>query len=225
VDRDAAEVSVLADLVLLVAELGDAEAADRRRRARVVLRFGQGGRRDELRARADDGAGKLRGLHAAGVAGGVVVLLAVDIGGDRRPPVVAGVGVRLGDLHVAVGVELADRPVVGGGNRVLRIDLALRVRIGHVDSARGGDVAHPRHVLAVGRQVERQFRLGGEAGHHGVRVDHDPPVRPATRGDLVEEDLGGDPEAAVHGALLNTCGYVPSAAAVTQLAAAHPGGS
>ena len=85
VERQAAEVVVLADLVRLVAQLGDVEAADRGGLARRLVRLGQVGRGDDLRARAEDDAGRLRVGAVARVARRVVVVLAVDAR-PRSPP-------------------------------------------------------------------------------------------------------------------------------------------
>src|SRR6202020_786264 len=74
VQREAAEVVVLADLVRFVAELGDVEAADRGGLTGRLVRLGQVGRGDDLGARAEDDAGRLRVGAVARVARRVVVI-------------------------------------------------------------------------------------------------------------------------------------------------------
>ncbi len=164
--RQAAEVRVLADLVGRVAELGDVEAADRRRLAWVLgaLRQVRGGH--DLRARADDHAVRLRVPAVAGVARGVDDIGAVAVIEDRGAAVVAAVGVGQGEAELAAAVELGDHAVVAARHRVRRVDDSRRVGVGHIERVRPGEVAHERHVPAVGRQVERQLGLGREARDH-----------------------------------------------------------
>ena len=87
------------------------EASDRRRLTRGLLGLGHGGWRDQLRAGADHDAHGLRVATAAGVARGEDgVVLGVE---DRGSGVVAGVGIRLGELELTRGVHLPNGAVVG----------------------------------------------------------------------------------------------------------------
>ena len=208
VERQAAEVVVLADLVRLVAELGDVERADGGGLARRLGRLGQAGRADDLGARAEHHAGRLRVGAVARVARGVDVVLAVDLRLDRGAAVVAAVGVGLGEGPLAVGGQRRHGPVVGGGDRVGRVDDAGGVGVGDVNRVRRGHVVDERQVLAVGRQVERALGLRGEAGHQVAARHLKRAQRQAPGSDLFQVEPGRDAEAAVDRVVVEHIGVV-----------------
>ena len=103
-DGHAAEVVVLAHLVSLVAKLGDGEAGQGRGRAGRLIDLKLIHWADELRARAENDARRLGIAAVAGVARGVVNVVAEGVLQDGGTSVVAAIGVGLSEAEIAQGV-------------------------------------------------------------------------------------------------------------------------
>ncbi len=151
-DGEAAEVVVLADLVGLVAEEGDGEAAEWCGCGGSLEALWRGGGVDELRSGTEDHAVGLGVGTVACVAGGVEEVGAVGVVEDGGAAVVATVGIGLGEGEVAVGVDGTDGAEEVDADRIGRVDCAGSVGVGGVDGVDGSDVTHEgKHLPSVER--------------------------------------------------------------------------
>ena len=96
-----------------------------------------------------------------------------------------------------VPAEVGDHAGGGTGDRIGRIYHPGRVRVRHVNGRDRCAVAHERDVLAVRRQVQREFGLRREARHDVTRRHRDPIEHLPPRRQLLEEYRGGHAEAGV----------------------------
>ena len=110
-------------LSCVIAELGNVEAGNRCRHTGWSLRnFGLHQRGYDLRAGADDDAIGLRIAAVAGVARGIEEVGAVAVVQDGGAAVVAAVGVGLGEVQLAIHVDLRHRAIVADAYRIGGID-------------------------------------------------------------------------------------------------------
>jgi hypothetical protein len=206
-DGHAAEVVVLADLVGLVAKLGDGEAGQGYGCAGRLLDLRLVRRADELRARTEDDACRLRVAAVAGVARCVIDVVAEGVIQDGGASIVAAISVGLSEAEFAesvyarYGAEERRRHRVGG------VERGGGVGIGNVDGVNRRDVAHESQVLVVGGAVQSELRLGAEAGDELIALaanaalkavrEFDAVNRKPKGRELVEEDARGDAEAGI----------------------------
>ena len=104
-------------------------------------------------------------------------------------------------------IDGRDHARIASGNGIRRVDHGRRVGIGNVDRVDRRKISHERHDAAIGRQVERDLRFGGEAGDHLVLARRRTAVRAvghfervdqlAGGPQLIQHDLRGDAEAGI----------------------------
>jgi len=211
-DGQAAEVVVLADLIGLVAEEGDGEAAKRSGCTGSLEALRCGGGVDELRSGAEDDAVGLRVCAVACVASRVEEVGSVGVVEDRGAAVVAAVGVGFGEGELAVAVDGGDGAEEVDADGVGGIDDAGCVGVGGVNGVNGSDVTHEREQLAIGGEVQRYLGLGAEAGDELIAAGMDVSLQTvrnfeaveeeAEGRDLIEEDLRGNAKATVDGVVV-----------------------
>src|SRR5262249_39155148 len=120
-DRQATEVGILAHLVRLVAELGDAEAADRSWLPRRLQLLGRELRGHDLCSSPSNNAVGLRVGAVPSVARGVDDIVTIGVVQYRGPAVVAAVGVGQRVVEAAPLVDGRDNAIVAPGHRVSRV--------------------------------------------------------------------------------------------------------
>ncbi len=93
----------------------------------------------------------------ARVAGHVDQVRAERVVQDRRSAIVARIGVGFCNAKLPVLIYLRHRTVVVVSRSNGRIDFSGRVGIRNVNCANRRQIAHEGQVVAIGRQIERQF--------------------------------------------------------------------
>ena len=126
-DGQPAKIVVLADFICLQSELGNVEATHRRRRARILR-----GKRhpfvvEDLRTGADDDAVRLWIGTVAGIAGRIEKVSAVPVVQDRGAPVVAAIGIGLGEMKPAMRVNVRNHAIEAAGDGIGGIDDGRRI--------------------------------------------------------------------------------------------------
>ncbi len=191
----------------LSSRLGDGEAGQGRGRAGRLLDLRLIRRADELRARAEDDACRLGVAAVAGVARGVVDVVAEGVIQDGGASVVAAISVGLSEAEIAEGVYARYGSQEGRRHRVGGVERGGGVGVGNVDGVDRGDVAHEGQVPVVGGAVQTELGLGAEAGDELIALaanaalnavrDFDAVNRETKGRELVEENARGDAEAGI----------------------------
>lgn len=159
-NRQPAEVSVFTDLIRLCVgwQLDNVETPHGRGSSRILRDFRLDLGRQDLRACADNNADWLGILGTvARVAGHVDQVRAERVVQDRRSAIVARIGVGFCNAKLPVLIYLRHRTVVVVSRSNGRIDFSGRVGIRNVNCANRRQIAHEGQVVAIGRQIERQF--------------------------------------------------------------------
>jgi len=124
-------------------QLGDAEAADRRRQAGVLCREWLAFRGQDLRARANNDSVGLRISAIAGIADRVDHAILVVL--DRSAPIVAAIGIGLGEVKPSMLVDLRDHPGRASGDGIGGIDHRRRVGIRDIQRIDRRKISHECH--------------------------------------------------------------------------------
>ncbi len=110
-------------------------------------------------------------------------------------------------MKFPVLIHLRDDAVIRKAVGIARIENRGGVGIRYVDRADGREISHEGQEVAIGRKVQRDFRLRRETGDHLIlgrrdsilgAVGHFERIQERARGShLVEKNLRGDSEAGV----------------------------